>query len=228
MAQVIKLADYLRETPLATPVLVKALTGLRRGELLALRWQHIDLATGEVHVVESLERRRDGSLHFKPPKTEKSIRPVILPASVLTTLAVHRTQQLAHRALLGLTREPDLVFCQPDGTPWDPDSFSSAFAYQIAKSGLPRISLQELRHSYSSMAQRAGTPLTTTSLSMGHSTTTLTGDRYSHAVLEDFKVAADRIDRTYRAASQVVQSQSMHRASTTFRAPHHAAPDICR
>jgi integrase len=201
MTQVIALVEYLRPTPLATPALMKALTGLRRGELLALRWRHVDLGTGEVQVVESLERRRDGSLHLKVPKTEKSARLVIFPASVVDALSIHRNQQIAYRTELGLSWEPDLVFCEPDGTPWDPDRFSSAFAYQVAKSGLPRVSLQELRHSYSSMSQRAGTPLTTTSQSMGHSTTTLTSDRYSHAVLEDFRAAADRIDRTYRAAS---------------------------
>ena len=68
MAQVIALVRYLG----STPVLMKALTGLQRGELLALRWRYIDLGTGEVHVVEPLERRRDGSLHFKVPKTEDS------------------------------------------------------------------------------------------------------------------------------------------------------------
>jgi integrase len=62
---------------LAAPVFVKALTGLRRGELLALRWRNIDLSTGELRVVESLERRRDGSLHFKRPKTEKSRRLIV-------------------------------------------------------------------------------------------------------------------------------------------------------
>jgi integrase len=167
MAQVVALVEYLRPTPLATPVLVKALTGLRRGELLALRWRYIDLGTGEVHVVESLERRRDGSLHFKVPKTAKSARLIILPGSVIEVLSAYRMQQITYRSQLGLSDQPDLVFCEPDGTPWDPDRISSAFAYQVAKSGLPRVSLQELRHSYSSMSQRTGTPLTTTSQSMG-------------------------------------------------------------
>jgi len=89
MAQVVALVEYLEPTPLATPVLVKALTGLRRGELLALRWRYIDLGTGEVQVVESLERRRDKSLHFKVPKTENSARPIILPASVIHALSAH-------------------------------------------------------------------------------------------------------------------------------------------
>jgi integrase len=128
------------------------------------------------------------------------------PAGECSRRAVHSSHTTNRiRTELGLSGEPDLVFCGPDGTPWDPDRFSSAFAYQVAKPGLPRLSLQELRHSYSSMSQRAGTPLTTTSQSMGHSTTILTGDRYSHAVLEDFRAAADRIDRTYRAASSAAK-----------------------
>ena len=201
MAQVVALVNHLRPTSLALPVLVKALTGLRRGELLALRWRHVDLTTGEVNVVESLERQRDGSLHFKAPKTDKSARIVILPAIVVEELIIYRGQQIALREQLGMTETFELVFCEVDGAPWDPDRFSSAFAYRVKKSGLPRVSLQELRHSFSSMSQRAGTPLTTTSQSMGHSTTILTADRYSHAILEDFRAAADRIERTYRAAS---------------------------
>jgi len=201
MPDVVALVDYLKPTLLATPVLVKALTGLRRGELLALRWRNVDLATGEVNVVESIERHRDGSLHFKAPKTAKSIRLVILPGSAIAALSEHHDRQSQCRSQLGLSEEADLVFSELDGSPWDPDRFSSAFAYQVAKSALPRISLQELRHSYSSMSQRAGTPLTTTSQSMGHSTTILTADRYSHAVLDDFRANANRIDRMFRAAS---------------------------
>lgn len=202
MHQLVALVDYLRPTPLATPVLVKALSGLRRGELLALRWRYLDLETGELHVHESLERRRDGPLRFKQPKTAKSDRLIVLPACALEELQSHYVRQRAMRNMLGLDDDSDLVFCDPDGAAWDPDAFSSAFAYQISKSALPRISLQELRHSYSSISQRLGTPLTTTSQSMGHSTTTITGDRYTQALLEDFHASAARIDRAFRSASQ--------------------------
>jgi integrase len=77
MAQVVALVEYLEPTPLAMPVLVKALTGLRRGELLALRWRYIDLGTGEVQVVESLERCRDKSLPLK----SRRLRTARVPSS---------------------------------------------------------------------------------------------------------------------------------------------------
>jgi integrase len=194
MQQVVALVDFLRPTPLAIPVLVKALTGLRRGELLALRWRNIDLDKGIASVVESLTRDKNGNLSFKVPKTRKSARPLVLSPTLVGSLRAYRSGQVAQRELLGLVGEPDLVFCAIDGSPWDPDSFSSAFAYKMRESSLPRISLQELRHSYSSISQRSGTPLTTTSQAMGHSTTVLTGDVYSHALIEDFRSAADRID----------------------------------
>jgi integrase len=200
IVQVLELVRYLQPTRLATPVFVKALTGLRRGELLALRWRNIDLSTGELRVVESLERRRDGSLHFKRPKTDKSRRLFMLPKCLIDLRAEHQEQQRELRAKLQLSGPPDLVFCEVDGQPSDPDVFSSAFAYQVSRSGLPRISLQELRHSYSTIAQRAGTTLVTTSQAMGHSTTVLTGDRYTHADLEDFRAAADRMERAVKAA----------------------------
>ena len=201
MQQVVALGEFLRETRLAIPVLTKALTGLRRGELLALRWRNIDLEEGVIHVVESLSRDKQGNLYFKPPKTKKSIRPVVLSASLIEILKAHRCNQVDQRRLLGLECTPDLIFCEIDGSAWDPDKFSSAFSYIIKNSTLPRISLQELRHSYSSMSQRTGTALTTTSQSMGHSTTAITGDTYSHALIEDFRSAAVRLDTAFREAS---------------------------
>jgi integrase len=200
MVQILDLVRFLEPTRLGRPVFVKALTGLRRGELLALRWRNINLQSGELHVLESLERRRDGSLHFKRPKTEKSRRLIVLPRCLIDVLNEHLATQCQHRATLGLSGPPDLVFCEVDGQPSDPNAFSSAFAYQVSRSGLPRISLQELRHSYSSIAQRAGTTLATTSQSMGHSTTVLTGDRYTHADLDDFRAAANRMDRAVSTA----------------------------
>ena len=156
MQQVVALVDFLRLTPLAIPVLIKALTGLRRGELLALRWRNINLDDGIASVVESLTRDKNGNLSFKLPKTQKSARPIVLSTSLVSSLRAHRAAQIAQRELLGLAGEPDLVFCGIDGSPWDPDSFSSAFAYKMRGSNLPRISLQELRHSYSSISSDPG------------------------------------------------------------------------
>ena len=95
-------------TRLYVPIVVALATGLRRGELLALRWQDIDLATGIVQVVRSLEQTNDG-LRFKAPKTKRGQRPVVLPASVIEVLRDHKTKQAEERLLLGLGKA-ELVF----------------------------------------------------------------------------------------------------------------------
>lgn len=188
--QVIELYRYLKPTRLAVPVLTKALTRLRRGELLALRWKNVDFQQGIAYIHESVTVDRHGAVFFKAPKTDKSRRPIALPQALIAILIEHKHQQERERKLLGLDPAGDLVFSEIDGNVWDPDAFSGLFTRAILKSGLPRISLHELRHSYASISQRLGTPLTTTSRSLGHSTILLTADVYSHAVLDDFISAA--------------------------------------
>ena len=198
--QVIDLYGYLKPTRLAVPVLTKALTGLRRGELLALRWKNVDFQRGIAYVHESVTVDRHGTISFKAPKTDKSRRPVALPQALMSILVDHKNQQEHERELLGLDSAADLVFSEIDGSVWNPDTFSGLFTRAILKSGLPRISLHELRHSYASISQRLGTPLTTTSRSLGHSTILLTADVYSHAVLDDFIAAANRLNEAFMGA----------------------------
>jgi len=198
--QVIDLYGYLKPTRLAVPVLTKALTGLRRGELLALRWKNVDVQRGIAYVHESVTVDRHGTVSFKTPKTDKSRRPVALPRALISILVDHKHQQEHERELLGLDAAGDLVFSDIDGSVWDPDAFSGLFTRAILKSGLPRISLHELRHSYASISQRLGTPLATTSRSLGHSTILLTADVYSHAILDDFIAAANRLNEAFVGA----------------------------
>jgi len=198
--QIIELYEYLRPTRLAIPVLTKALTGLRRGELLALRWKNMDFKQCIAYVHESVTVDRHGTVSFKAPKTDKSRRPVAFPQALLPMLLDHKLQQERERALLGLDPSGDLVFSEIDGSVWDPDAFSGLFTRAILRSGLPRISLHELRHSYASISQRLGTPLTTTSRALGHSTIFLTGDVYSHSVLDDFIAAAGRLNAAFVGA----------------------------
>jgi integrase len=197
LEQVIDLYEYLKPGRLAVPALTKALTGLRRGELLALRWKNVDFDRGIAYVHESVMVDRSGNVSFKAPKTDKSRRPVALPRALISILEAHKHQQEDVRKLLGLDPAGDLVFSDVDGSVWNPDSFSGLFTRSILKSKLPRISLHELRHSYASISQRLGTPLTTTSRSLGHSTVLLTADVYSHALIEDFVVAAGRLDAAF-------------------------------
>ncbi len=121
----------------------KAYTGLRRGEVLGLRWCDIDLDKSTLSVVQSLQQLQSGEYVFAPPKSEKSRRQIALPPSLVILLWEHRLKQEHTRRLLGKPLLPtDLVFSHPDGRPLRSNSVTRAFK-QIGESlGLKGFSFQ--------------------------------------------------------------------------------------
>jgi integrase len=112
------------------PLAVVALgTGMRRGELCALRWQDVDLECGVINVERSLEQTRKG-LRIKPPKSAKGKRSISLAPAVVTELRLHWKAQQEQRLALGVGKSPTdaLVFGNYDGTPFKPDQLSGQFA----------------------------------------------------------------------------------------------------
>jgi integrase len=118
--EVATLLRAAKTTWLYLPVLVAVTTGMRRGELLGLRWSDIDLKASRLTVNQSLERVK-GKTVFKSPKTITSRRTITLPALTIEALKEYRAAQAAERLRLGLGK-PDLVFSHGDGSPMDPDS----------------------------------------------------------------------------------------------------------
>jgi integrase len=134
-------------TRLYAPLVVALATGLRRGELLALRWQDINLTTGIVTVVRSLEQTKAG-LRFKPTKTKRGKRPIVLPASVLAVLLNHKARQAEERLMLGQGKS-ELVFTRVEGDPIKPDSFTSWVARVAERAGTSHIMpVHGLRHTH--------------------------------------------------------------------------------
>jgi integrase len=103
--EITAILDAAKETPLHLPVLVAVTTGLRRGELLGLRWSDLDLKAGTVTVNQSLERLK-GKITFKVPKTKTRRRSITLPATTVQALREHRTTQAEERLKLGVGRDP--------------------------------------------------------------------------------------------------------------------------
>ncbi len=182
------------------PVMLAIATGMRRGEILALRWQDIDLEAGMATVIHSLEQTR-GQLGFKSPKTGKGRRTVALPAIAVELLREHKTSQLYQRLALGPAyQDHDLVCPRPDGRPWPPDTFSTAFAALVRRSKFKHVRFHDLRHTHATQMLRQGVHPKVVSERLGHSAIGITLDTYSHVLPGMQEEAAQKIDNTLRRA----------------------------
>jgi integrase len=135
-----------RNAPLCTIAMVALGSGLRRGELCALRWSNIDLDNRTLRVEQSLEQTRAG-LRFKAPKTKHGLRTMTLPVSVISELRAHWRAQNEQRLALGIGRSTpqELVFPAWDGRPLMPNTLSREWSRTIAAIDGRQISLHALR-----------------------------------------------------------------------------------
>ncbi|TEB08646.1 Transposase [Pelotomaculum schinkii] len=165
-------------------------TGLRRGELLGLRWKDVDLKKGAISVRQSLIRTKSQGLTFTEPKTKKSRRTIPIPQEALTELKAHKARQNQEKLLLGGEtidgvyvpnyKDNDLVFCRGDGLPMDPRGFTKAFDLILSKAGLPKVAFHDMRHGHATMLLLLGEHPKVVQERLGHSTITMTLDTYSH------------------------------------------------
>ncbi len=196
------------------PTVIAAGTGMRRGEILGLRWGDLDLERGVLRVARSLSQTK-GGLQVRPPKTSRGRRQVDLPAFVTAALLAHRGKAAGATSVgkglapsqSGETAETtagspiardDLVITLRDGRPWPPDSFSAEFARQLKLAGLPRIRFHDLRHSHASLLLRLGVHPKIVSERLGHTTVGFTLDTYSHLLPSMQAAAASEVDRAFR------------------------------
>ena len=120
--------------------------GLRKGELLALRWDDVDLEGGVVHVRQNVQRLPEMGLVFGPPKSNKSRRTIPLPAASAKVLRTNRANQAAEALALGPAWvESGLVFTSAVGTVIEPRNLNRFFDELIAKAGVRRIRFHDLR-----------------------------------------------------------------------------------
>lgn len=137
---------------------VLALTiGMRRGEILALKWQDIDFDQKTLQVRRIFTRSKGQRYVLAEPKTEKSRRSVILPSITVDLLKQHRiTQQQAKSEAGEYWQANDLVFCTALGTPLNPNKVLERFETVLKKAGLPHIRFHDLRHSAATMLLAMG------------------------------------------------------------------------
>jgi len=180
--------------PLALLTLV---TGLRRGEVLSLRWGDLDLDAGVIRV-KGQYQRWDGEWQWRPPKTKESRRALAIPPFVVQALRQHRTRQLQERLQAGAGWEDlDLVFSTVQGTPIDGPNLTRQFQRRLRRAGIRSIPFHGLRHSAATLLLARGLTLGQIQKVLGHANIKLTADLYSHHVREIAEQAAAEMEAQF-------------------------------
>jgi integrase len=181
-------------------VVVDLATGLRRGELLALRLSDVDLDATTMSIERSLEETKDG-LRFKAPKTEHGKRTISVPPNAVTVLRERRRKLWEMRMAIGLGK-PDgetLLFAEVDGTPTAPNRLTRRWQDACVSLKLPRVSFHALRHTHASALIAAGLDVVLISRRMGHANPTVTLNVYGHLFKRDDSAAAAAIEAAMRS-----------------------------
>lgn len=161
------------------------LTGLRRGELLGLRWQDLDLQNNVASIRQTLVRSTEGNLRFQTPKSSTGERTVALTHRVIHTLQQHRERQQEKREEVGSGwqgEDHDLVFTNAVGAPVDPSNLRRTYDKVLEENDLPMIRFHDLRHTHATLMLRNGEHPKVVSERLGHSRVQITLDRYSHVL----------------------------------------------
>ncbi len=180
-----------------------AATGMRRGEVLGLRWRDVDLDSARLAVAHTITTVGH-DIVMGPPKTPRSRRNVDLDRRTVAALREHRKAQRERRLSAGPAWDGkhDLVVCDELGQPVHPDSFSREFERCARSFGLPKIRLHDLRHTHATLALKAGVHPKVVSERLGHATISVTLDLYTEVIPSIAKDAAEVImGGAYRSAA---------------------------
>jgi len=172
------------------PLILLALTtGMRRGELLALRWKDIDANRNEIFVTRNLTETKQGQIIIGPPKTKAGRRKVAVPAKVISEL----------KASLGGTKTASLetVFCTAKGTPLSPSNLERQWRQLFKHTDVPYRNFHVLRHTHCTDLLAAGVPIIEVARRVGHARVSHTLELYGHAIPSYDKEIADKVGNLY-------------------------------
>lgn len=168
--------------------------GLRKGELLGLRWEDVDLVAETLNIRVALQRI-EGSPQLVDLKTRRSRRTIVLPQLVVKSLGSRRVRQIEERLAAGDGwQESGLVFTTAIGTPLDPRNLTRHFHQTLEKSGLPRQRFYDLRHTCASLMLAQGIQPRVLMEILGHSQISLTMNTYAHVMPQLEREAAEKMD----------------------------------
>ncbi len=187
--------------PLYPAFVLLMLYGLRRGEVLGLRWQDIDFDWGVIHIRQQLQRVR-GVLYQAPVKTKAGRRDLPLLSFAGNLLILQRSaQQAAYAARIGVGSADELVFTSKSGRPIEPRNFSRSFIRLCKQHGLQRIRMHDVRHTTATLLKDLGVPARDVQLILGHAHISTTQQIYQHANMEGRREGLGRLELVLKQAT---------------------------
>lgn len=193
--EVKKLIHCAVGTDMELIIMMSLSLGLRRGEIIALRWSNVDLDNGIVHICENRVEGLDGEVVTKKPKSQAGIRDIPLSSSLIDMLKKYRKQYEVIQARYGVGyKNDDYVICQANGKPYKPFSFTKKFTTFLEKNGLRHIRYHDIRHTNASIMLQQGISPKIAQERLGHSDFAITMNIYSHVTKKVETEAAQKLD----------------------------------
>ncbi len=187
-----------KETPYYELFYLAIFTGMRRSELLALKWSDVDLEQGQLSINRTIHQAKDNSLVFRHPKTEKGRRQLALTPSSVNVLTILKNERSIKSLLSGTTlKDEEFVFCNIDSKPLLPDTVTQAWSRLVKKVGLEHIRFHDARHTHASLMLRQGVHPKIVQERLGHASIQITLDTYSHITPGLQAAAALKFDKCF-------------------------------
>lgn len=201
-----KLREYLELHRLKALFLLALGTGLRQGELLALKWSDIDLDSEELKVERSIRQlniinaneTKEYKTIIQTPKSKSSIRVVSIPSNLIPVLKEHEKKQKLEKVKAGPSYiESDFVFTTELGKNIDARNLLRSYKRLLKRANVPYRKFHALRHTYATKLFEANVPLKTVQTLLGHSDISITANIYTHVMPKEKIQAADKLNNLF-------------------------------
>ena len=208
--EALALVKALKKEPLRyrTMIMLLLYSGMRRGELLGLEWSDIDFENNLISISKASLYLPDRGIYEDTTKNESSERIIKIPKEMVKLLEEHKEEQENMRLnYKGEWHENNKVFTGLDGRPLHPDSVTGWFHRFIKRNNFPPICIHSLRHTNATLLIAGGTDIKTVANRLGHSTPSVTGSIYAHAIKSADEAAADRLNNIFNPIKRTNKGQ---------------------